>query len=138
MNGHDLSITRVRYNTTGRARCNACTYVRSAKWREENKDRIPTLMRECNLRRAYGIGIKDVETLLQSQGGKCATCLTDISNHLDKSFGVQAVDHDHSTGAIRGILCKSCNMTLGLVKDSPETLSRMVDYLLRAKIGIAV
>lgn len=65
--------------------------------------------------------------LMLSQNGKCAICKCDsgINNRGDKL----AVDHCHSTGKIRGLLCHKCNTALGLLKDSKENLLEAIRYL---------
>lgn len=57
-----------------------------------------------------------------AQGGLCAICLTASAEH---------VDHHHATGAVRGMLCFSCNAALGHFRDEPEVLRRAADYLER-------
>lgn len=76
--------------------------------------------------RKYGISIDDYESMLGSQGGKCAICLCIPSGKLH-------VDHCHSTGFVRGLLCEGCNHGLGKFKDSAESLARAIGYLESAK-----
>lgn len=79
--------------------------------------------RDLYLRRTYNITLSDYYELLRKQGGCCSICLkalTGISN---------AVDHDHKTGVVRGILCSYCNhWNLGRHNDW-ELVQRMADYL---------
>jgi hypothetical protein len=63
--------------------------------------------------------------LLEEQGGKCAVC-GKLNNEGRRRL---AVDHDHKTGKVRGLLCGNCNTALGLVKEDPEILSLLADYL---------
>jgi hypothetical protein len=63
----------------------------------------------------------DYVELLKFQHGKCAVCDSDGPEFH--------VDHDHKTGVVRGILCRSCNVTLGHVKDSIDRLEGLVAYL---------
>ena len=70
----------------------------------------------------YGMSKEDVDKLLLSQNNLCKICLVDIS----KTFHV---DHCHSSGTVRGLLCNQCNTGLGLFKDSEDNLSRAIDYL---------
>lgn len=60
-----------------------------------------------------------------AQEGCCATCKTHQSE-LPKSLHV---DHNHTTGEVRGLLCNACNLTIGKAKDSPELLIAMAAYL---------
>lgn len=80
-------------------------------------------LHEAGIRRRFGISYPQYFGLLAAQGGSCAVCEC-------KPRGQQlAVDHDHATGLIRGLLCKNCNQTLGAVRDSVDRLMRYVNYL---------
>lgn len=66
---------------------------------------------------------------LNQQGGCCAIC-----GATAESIGqTLAVDHDHETGAVRGLLCAMCNRMLGCAKDRPEVLRAGADYLINAE-----
>lgn len=61
--------------------------------------------------------------LMIQQHGKCAICLREPNGRpLDE-------DHDHVTGEVRGLLCRSCNTAIGKFGDNPATLERAIDYL---------
>ena len=49
---------------------------------------------------------------------------------------ISVVDHCHTTGVVRGALCRGCNLALGFAKDSVDTLSGLIDYLKRAQESI--
>lgn len=71
----------------------------------------------------YGLGPGEYEKLLATQNGQCAGCLKVFSYRLD-------VDHDHKTGIVRGLLCKSDNRkVLAYAKDDSARLRRLADYL---------
>lgn len=79
--------------------------------------------------KTYGITGDDYATLLEAQGGKCAICR---ARPLSKRL---AVDHDHKSGAVRGLLCagsqsSGCNFALGLFHDDPEILWRAYVYMM--------
>jgi hypothetical protein len=78
--------------------------------------------REYHLRRRYGIGQADVDRMLAEQGNKCAGCGKPDPEH---------VDHDHASGAVRGMLCFNCNQALGNVRDSVQVLERLSAYLVK-------
>jgi len=82
--------------------------------------------------RAYRAGVTGVEydAMLESQKGLCLICgRPETSLRPDGSVKVLAVDHDHLTGKIRGLLCQRCNVVLGLAKDDAATLRAMAAYL---------
>lgn len=62
--------------------------------------------------------------MLENQNGVCAIC-----SNVDKSGRALAIDHDHKTGFVRGLLCGSCNRGLGLFRDNPEILLKAAKYL---------
>lgn len=105
--------------------------ARSKAWREKNPERSRRGIRCATLRKKYGISQDEFETMLGKQGGGCAICGStshDISvpgKRLENLF----VDHCHETGEVRGLLCHSCNVSLGKMGDSPERLRNAADYL---------
>jgi hypothetical protein len=72
----------------------------------------------------YGLSTGEYDAMLAKQGGRCAICcLRPRSKRL-------AVDHDHKTGRVRGLLCGSCNRRLlGAAHDDPAILRRALGYL---------
>ncbi len=70
--------------------------------------------------RKYGISPDVYRTLYERQCGVCAVC---------QSAQAGVVDHDHDSGAPRGLLCPRCNLLLGHAKDSPVRLRAAADYL---------
>lgn len=73
--------------------------------------------------RTYGISDANYAALLSQQGGCCAICRQPPG---ERSL---AVDHDHLTGRIRGLLCGLCNTALGLLRDNPDLIDRASAYL---------
>lgn len=80
--------------------------------------------REWILQSKYKISSSDFDAMVASQGGHCAMCEATERLH---------VDHCHSTGVVRGVLCVSCNRGLGYFKDDPEVLRRAIAYLERQR-----
>ena len=78
--------------------------------------------RDYHLRRRYGITEAEYDALVAAQGGVCAVCQERPPGH---------VDHDHRTGAVRGVLCSGCNQGLGNFRDSADAMRRGADYIER-------
>lgn len=87
--------------------------------------------RARRLRYRFAITMKEYDMMLKKQNGVCAICLrpeivteprTGVTRHL-------SIDHCHSTGQIRGLLCARCNTGIGKLGDSPETLRKAANYL---------
>lgn len=76
------------------------------------------------VQRVYGLGHGGYAALYELQGGLCAGCrrATGATKRL-------AVDHNHATGEVRGLLCGVCNQLIGHFRDNPETFLRLADYL---------
>jgi hypothetical protein len=103
----------------------ACRERIKARWTDEQKLANRRRLYNSWLRRNYGIGIGDYDSMYESQGGKCKICF------LDKPYGRGGfhVDHCHASGVIRGLLCAKCNMMLGMANDDTQLLSRAIDYI---------
>lgn len=91
------------------------------RWRSANAD----TRRAEGRRRYYGLSPEDVAVMLARQNRECAICTVEIHDGRD-GF---CVDHDHATGRIRGLLCRKCNVMLGMVDDRPEVLASAIRYL---------
>lgn len=95
--------------------CYNCKYKRKS---DEYK------FRKRGKKYGYAITKDEYEKLFKLQNGVCAICKT---NDDKRSL---AVDHNHITGKIRGLLCIKCNVVLGIMKDSPDILRAASHYLL--------
>ncbi len=78
--------------------------------------------------KTYNLEAGDYDRLYVEQGGKCAIC-----QHATGRTKRLAVDHDHDTGCVRGLLCGPCNQLVGYFRNSPETFRRAADYLERGQ-----
>lgn len=97
------------------------------RWREGmGRDKWLEWNRKNNLKRNYGITYGDVEAQLEAQGGVCAICGSSEPNARWDSF---AVDHDHETGELRGLLCGKCNTGIGQFNDDISRLRSAIAYL---------
>lgn len=75
----------------------------------------------------YKMTLEDYERLFAEQAGRCAICRgTDPGDTFKAHL---AVDHDHATGAVRGLLCSNCNKGIGNLGDDPERLRVAAAYL---------
>ncbi|AZV02150.1 putative endonuclease VII [Pectobacterium phage Arno162] len=122
--------------------CKYCCNVKARKYFKANHDKVrearreyyktnPDKKREKALKNKYKIGLDKYEAMLARQGGVCAIC-----GNLEKAYDTRykvlrrlAVDHCHTTGVVRGLLCSACNIGIGKMRDSPELLRKAADYL---------
>src|SRR5574341_729598 len=77
----------------------------------------------------FGLMPEDFQDILDEQGGGCAIC------HATPRNARMAVDHDHRTGLVRGVLCTRCNRALGQFRDDAGLLEEAADYLNRSSSG---
>ena len=83
----------------------------------------PKYITKWRLKNCYGMTIEKKDVMLAAQNNKCAICKDEL---VGKKLHV---DHCHTTGKIRAILCHHCNTGLGLFKDSAELLAKAAKYL---------
>ena len=74
----------------------------------------------------YGISLAQFDAMLEAQDGKCAVC---GSTSPGGKHGRFAVDHNHATGVVRGLLCWMCNAAIGMLRDSPDAAAGAARYL---------
>ena len=88
----------------------------------KNKENHLLLVRKNKLIKKFGITLEHFNLMLKNQNNKCAICKKEECRNL-------AVDHDHKTGKIRGLLCLNCNTGLGSFKDNLDLLLKAINYL---------
>lgn len=77
----------------------------------------------ANIKSRYGLTEADFRSMMDEQEHRCAIC-----NEKSKAL---VVDHDHSNGQVRGLLCQACNKMLGMAKDNPAVLRAASLYILQ-------
>ncbi len=101
--------------------------ARSRAWREANlsqaRESSRAYMHRRRLREDFGLTVEEYDGLVQAQGGVCGICKQPPQGR------VLVVDHDHETGAIRGLLCTACNVGIGNLGDSAERLRAALAWL---------
>lgn len=127
------------------ALCKECDKLKTAKWAKEHPEK-----RKAQRRRAYdkntdgakhqylmynyGISLIEFNKLLDEQHNLCAVCgRPETAKHKSGKLMKLAVDHDHKTGQVRGLLCYNCNSGIGRFKDDPDRLRRAANYLEKKK-----
>ena len=157
----DCNAQIVQPRTSKRTRCTTCSKVRerdlkrkrrhenperhreyTRKYRETHPEQEKARSRACHKRhyqqwraqtrkKLYGITDEEYYSILLSRGGVCAICGSTQNNRS------LAVDHDHETKRVRGLLCTRCNTTLGQFNDDPKMFQAAIDYLNRRPSGAA-
>ncbi len=94
---------------------------------QANKAQAMHRQRTYELKKLYGLTREAYESMLDEQMGLCLIC--------QKPMTPAAVDHDHATGAVRGLLCRPCNTAIGLMGDDPQMVERALQYLTRSSSG---
>jgi len=106
------------------ARCRPCKNLGNKPWQKANQDKVKFSIRKWNLRK-IGFTPELFDQMLESQGNKCALCGSE--SHGANNWNA---DHDHKTGKARGLLCWTCNVTLGHIEaKDPGWMDRAKKYI---------
>src|SRR5258706_10414023 len=108
--------------------CKDCLRARVRKWRGANPEKVAVSDRKANLKKLYDISLEEYNTMLAAQGGVCAIC-GGPPRGVGSRTGVFHVDHDHVTGAVRGLLCGPCNSGIAYLGENPDTVDTAAAYL---------
>jgi hypothetical protein len=98
--------------------------ARQREYLESGKKKVSD--RKSHLKRKYGLTLEQYDAMLEAQGGVCAICRQPRPEERTLH-----VDHDHTTGAVRGLLCFTCNNALGDFRDSADLFHAAAAYLER-------
>jgi hypothetical protein len=101
--------------------CQRC-YLQA--YRKKNLAALKAKSKEQRVRREYGLTLEDVAVMQAAQGGRCAIC-----DRLPSKGNRMHIDHCHSSGVVRGLLCRSCNMYLGTIEARAAQIPAFLNYL---------
>lgn len=113
------------------------------EWRNKNRDYVRAKLREKNstpegfeisknsrLKRAYGITLNEYRDMFSKQNGLCFICGNPEERGLRRDDSLNlAVDHNHTTGKVRKLLCNNCNRGLGAFRDNIAVMERAIQYI---------
>lgn len=99
--------------------------LQQRKYSQQNPDKAIN----GHLKKKFGITLEEYEALFVAQGGVCAICHRPETSRYRDTVRLMAVDHNHETQKIRGLLCSWCNLAIGYLKDDPLRALALADYL---------
>jgi hypothetical protein len=115
-----------QYQIRYRAKNREGIQAQRAEYRTANRVQLRGGYRTANLKRLYGISDEDYARLMVQQDKRCAVC----GNENSSGGRRLAVDHDHATGKIRGLLCDTCNVKMiTLAFDGTGLFVKALSYL---------
>jgi len=105
------------------SKCRPCHNKESIKWMKANPEKTKETARKVKLKKKYGISVEEYNKMLEEQEGRCFLCEKTHSRRMLN------VDHCHTSGKIRRLLCDRCNMAMGLIKDDAALANKMAGYI---------
>jgi hypothetical protein len=105
-----------------RSVCKTCTKPLTKEKYHENRTVHRQRTRNSQLKLMYGINSEQYAVMQQEQDNKCFICGEEDNRRL-------SVDHCHTTGNVRKLLCGACNLGLGKFKDNPQLLIKAAEYI---------
>ena len=99
--------------------------VKDDRYKRENPYKVRKSNRKSHLKTKYGITLNNYDDMVIKQNGLCAIC---HKPEMRKNHSL-SVDHDHSTGQIRELLCDKCNKALGFLNDNSDLVRNAAAYL---------
>lgn len=108
--------------------------TRAQAWRHGATTELRKARGRRQIFKARGVTAEWYDETLAEQGGVCAICRQPESK-FSSGGGLKmlAIDHDHATGKVRGLICQQCNIGIGALQDSPVVIRKAIRYLLERK-----
>jgi hypothetical protein len=131
---------RIPDSETRRLELRAKASQATKRWRDNHPEsrqyrldwyakQTPEKKASYHLKANFDISLDDYNEMLVSQSGVCAICKQPETKIRNGLVTMLAVDHDHVTGVIRGLLCHRCNILLGHCNDNVSILASAISYL---------
>lgn len=116
---------RTKDQKTPEQREQKLAYLR--EYRRKNREKLRPKKQAAERLRLYSLTDEEFQTMLERQDWECAICTRLLTDPV--------VDHDHTTGKVRGLLCRKCNAAIGLMEDNPGVLMAAAEYLTSSWFG---
>jgi hypothetical protein len=116
------------------SQCRACKNARRRDRRRENPERTKRENRSTNIRRHRGMTEALFDRMFVEQQGRCGMCSQSMRADGKKCASSAHIDHNHTTGKVRELLCHRCNTGFGLFDEDVEVLSMAIAYALRHQV----
>lgn len=100
---------------------------KAMEWSKANREKVLISSKKNWYKTKYGLTLEEYDQKLKEQNDCCAIC----SKHKSEFVRSLAVDHNHITGKIRGLLCPKCNLAFGYVNEDITILEKMILYAKR-------
>lgn len=98
--------------------------IATENWRLRNPETAALRARDKEYKKKYGITLEQYNEMLAQQNNTCAICQEPCTTGMNL-----AVDHDHTTGKVRALLCKNCNTAIGLLGEDTNRMAKAIEYI---------
>lgn len=115
----EFPIRKWKTNTGYGSYCKKCQWTRTARYRRQNPEILKKINRKAFIKYRYGLTEEQVQQMKDNQNACCKLC------SKEKKL---VIDHCHSTGKVRGLLCTHCNVLLGHIENK-DKMKRIEQYL---------
>jgi hypothetical protein len=110
-------------------------YEDRADYLRKHRAKFGRVWKNNHLQRQFGIGLAEYSQMAVDRNNKCDICGQPEKQERAGKVKALAVDHDHKTGAVRGLLCCDCNQALGKFQDSKDLLTSAIAYLAKHMVS---
>jgi Recombination endonuclease VII len=114
-------------NKGHRSECKSCWKIKTDAYTAANKPRLAYLHKMKNIEKKYTITREDYAMRLLTQEHCCAICRSPFEGNTGSRS--PSVDHNHTTGLVREIICNGCNAAIGMMDERPTRLRAAAAYL---------
>ncbi len=116
-----IKVAKARNRWRSKPESSAKELAAARDWQKRHPRKVArNSLKQCL--KSYGLSVETFYEMVQQQNGKCYICGTEPRRRL-------YVDHNHTTGKVRKLLCSPCNSMLGMAKESIENLEKAIQYL---------
>lgn len=127
INSAKLACYKKEWNSKNKKKI--CGY--SDKWRDRNPEKVKAQDRAHHLRTEYGLTVEMYNKMSSDQNGECSVCGKVPMGK--RGYKVLHVDHCHSSGKVRGLLCGKCNTALGSLQEDENIIKNLLNYVIKFK-----